>query len=65
VARRLSITTSRDSDGSVEAEAYTGILVLEDLVFDEETGRASLPPSAFDAKSMALPRLPSNPYKNK
>ena len=63
VAQRLSITTSRDNDGSVEAEAYTGILVLEDLVFDEETGRASLPPSAFDAKSMALPRLPSNPYQ--
>ena len=63
VAQRLSLTTSRNSDGSVEAETYTGILVLEDLVFDAETGRASLPPSAFDERSMALPRLPSNPYQ--
>ena len=63
VARMLSLTTSRRSDGSVESEAYTGILVLEDLVFDDETGRASLPPSAFDERSMRLPKLPSDPYE--
>lgn len=62
VAQKLSLTTERSSDGSVEAQTYTGILVLEDLVFDEETGRAFLPPSAFDEQSMKLPRLPSNPY---
>mmetsp|Transcript_29101 Transcript_29101/g.60655 ORF Transcript_29101/g.60655 Transcript_29101/m.60655 type:complete len:416 (-) Transcript_29101:263-1510(-) len=62
VARRLSLTTSRDDNGAVEAQTFTGILVLEDLVFDEETGRASLPQSAFDEQSMKLPRLPTNPY---
>ena len=62
VAKKLSLTTERSSDGTVEAQIYTGILVLEDLVFDEETGRASLPPSAFDEQSMKLPKLPSNPY---
>lgn len=62
VARRLSLTTSRDDRGRVEAETYTGIVVLEDLVFGEETGRASLPPSAFDERSMRLPGLPSNTY---
>ncbi|KAL7526663.1 hypothetical protein ACHAWF_001865 [Thalassiosira exigua] len=63
VARQLSLTTSRDSEGIVEAETYTGILVLEELVFDDETGRASLPPSAFGEESMKLQMLPSNPYK--
>ena len=62
VAKTLSLTTSRNSDGSVETEAYTGILVLEDLVFDDESGRAALPPSAFNEQSMKLPRLPNNPY---
>eukprot|EP00584_Thalassiosira_punctigera_P013266 CAMPEP_0172566186 /NCGR_PEP_ID=MMETSP1067-20121228/110929_1 /TAXON_ID=265564 ORGANISM="Thalassiosira punctigera, Strain Tpunct2005C2" /NCGR_SAMPLE_ID=MMETSP1067 /ASSEMBLY_ACC=CAM_ASM_000444 /LENGTH=411 /DNA_ID=CAMNT_0013357233 /DNA_START=11 /DNA_END=1246 /DNA_ORIENTATION=- len=63
VAKQLSLTTSRNSDGAVEAQTYTGILVLEDLVFAEDTGRASLPASAFDKQSMKLPRLPSNPYE--
>ena len=64
VSQKLSLTTERSSDGRVEAQTYTGILVLEDLVFDEETGRASLPPSAFDEQSIKfLPRLPSKTYK--
>lgn len=63
VAQKLSLTTSRKSDGTVEAETFTGIVVLEDLVFDDETGRATLPPSAFDEQSMKLPKLPRNPYK--
>lgn len=52
----------RGEDGAVEAQIYTGILVLEDLVFDEETGRASLPPSAFSEDYVRVPKLPSNPY---
>ena len=64
VTERLSLTTSRTNDGTVEAEIYTVIVVLEDLVFDEETGRASLPPSAFDKELLKLPKLPSNPYKS-
>lgn len=63
VARQLSLTTAGGgADGDVEAETYTGILALEDLVYDEETGRASLPKSAFDERYMRPPRLPNDPY---
>lgn len=63
VARQLSITVEQRKDGMVEAERYTGILVLEDLVFDSETGRASLPPSAFQRQFVQLPRFANNPYR--
>jgi len=63
VAKRLSLTTSRNPDGTIETQAYTGILVLEDLVFDEESGRAMLPESSFDEEFMKLQGLPSNPYE--
>jgi hypothetical protein len=63
VAKLLSLTTEENEDGSVvEGYTYTGIWVLEELVFDPQTGRASLPPSAFTAEYMRLPPLPSNPY---
>lgn len=62
VAKQLSLQTEAGADGVVEAQTYTGILVLEDIVFDKKTGRASLPRSAFSQESLRFPRLPSNPY---
>lgn len=62
VAKQLSLQTEAGTDGVVEAQTYTGILALEDIVFDEKTGRASLPRSAFDPESLRFPRLPNNPY---
>lgn len=46
VAQRFSLQVETTGD-VVESQTYTGILVLEDLVFDPNTGRASLPDSAF------------------
>ena len=63
VARQLSLTVEQREDGVVEAERYTRILVLEDMVFDSETGRASLPPSAFQRQFVQLPRFPNNLYR--
>jgi hypothetical protein len=60
VAQLLSLTTEQGDNGAVEAHTYTGIYVLEDIVIDRETGRASLPRSAFT--DLRLPRLPTNPY---
>lgn len=63
VAKRLSLQAETGDDGTVEAQTYTGILVLEDLVFDKDTGRAKLPMSAFMPEwYMMLPQLPRNPY---
>ena len=62
IAKSLSLQTEIDEEGGVAANTYTGIYVLEDLVFDPRTGRASLPMSAF---SLMFPRLPSNPYVRK
>jgi hypothetical protein len=54
VAQSLSLqadfSEEKDGKGIVESQTYTGILVLEDLVFDKKTGRASLPKSAFIPK---------------
>ena len=47
VAQKLSLQIDFDDDGTVASQVYTGILILEDLVFDKSTGRASLPKSAF------------------
>lgn len=47
IQQRLSLQASVDAGGAVESELYTGILVLEDFLFDKTTGRASLPESAF------------------
>lgn len=64
VAQRLSLQAETGEDGSVEAQTFTGILVLEDLVFDPETGRAMLPPSAFTPEwyMMMQQMLPKNLY---
>ena len=62
IAKSLSLQTEIDEEGGVAANLYTGIYVLEDLVFDKRTGRASLPMSAF---SLMFPLLPSNPYVRK
>ena len=63
VAKRLSLQAETGDDGTVEAQTFTGILELEDLIFDKETGRARLPPSAFMPEwYMMLPQLPRNPY---
>ena len=37
---------------------YTGILVLDDLICDEDMGKAYLLPSAVGEQSMKLQRLP-------
>jgi hypothetical protein len=65
IAQRLSLQTDTGEGGVVESQTYTGILVLEDLVFDSKTGRASLPASAFEERfyEMALQMLPKNPYR--
>lgn len=47
LAQSLSLQTDTGDSGVVESQTYTGILALEELVFDPETGRASLPKSAF------------------
>jgi hypothetical protein len=47
IQQRLTLQTTVEEGGVVESQVYTGILVLEDLVFDETTGRARLPDSAF------------------
>ena len=62
VANKLSLTADSGEDGGIEAHTYTGIHVLEDLVFGMQTGRASLPPSAFNDRYMQVPQLPGNPY---
>jgi len=61
VTKLLSLTTD-STDDVVEGNIYTGIWVLEELVLDAKTGRASLPPSAFTSEYMRLPPLPQNPY---
>jgi hypothetical protein len=69
VAKQISLTASLGvaEDGTqdevVEAQIFTGILELEDLEFDPETGRASLPRSAFDTQIIKPPQLPENPYR--
>lgn len=45
--QRVSLQADIGDNGAVEGEAFTGIVVLEDLVFDPVTGRASLPKTAF------------------
>lgn len=47
VQQGLTLQASVEEGGVVESQVYTGILVLEDLVFDMITGRAALPRSAF------------------
>lgn len=63
VSKSLSLQTEKSDDGGVEANMYTGILVLEDLVYDRRTGRASLPMSAF--MDLMLPQLPEDPFKKR
>ena len=65
VAKRLSLQADTGEGGVVEAQTYTGILVLEDLVFSQRTGRAKLPLSAFDEQwySMMLEMIARNPYQ--
>lgn len=60
VAKSLTLQAERSDDGGVEAHLYTGIYVLEDLVFSKRTGRATLPISAFT--DLMLPPLPTNPF---
>ncbi len=67
VAKKISLTAQigdADEDGkvTVEGQIFTGILELEDLEIDPETGRASLPDSAYDPEQVVLPDLPENPY---
>lgn len=47
VAQRISLQADTDDNGLVAAQTYTGILVLEDILFSEKNGRAYLPQSAF------------------
>lgn len=63
VSGRISLQADSGDDGIVESQTYTGILVLEDLVFDKETGRASLPKSAFlpEWYVQVLQRVSENP----
>jgi hypothetical protein len=65
VAATLSLTAEIDDVGKdgkviVEGQSYTEILELEDLEIDPETGRASLPDSAYDPEQVVLPDLPDN-----
>jgi hypothetical protein len=60
VQQSLTLQAESGNDGTIEGNTYTGIYVLEDLVFSKKTGRATLPLSAFS--DLMLPRLPSNPY---
>lgn len=60
VQKSLTLQTDSGDDGSIEGNTYTGIYVLEDLVFNKKTGRATLPLSAFS--DLMLPPLPRNPY---
>jgi hypothetical protein len=64
VAQTLSLQADTGEGGVVEAQVYTGILVLEELVFDKETGRASLPMSAFMPVwyMTVLKMMPKNTY---
>ena len=64
VAQRISLQADTGEGGIVESQTYTGILVLEELVFDKETGRASLPRSALTPEWFieALQMFPKNPY---
>ncbi|KAL3775877.1 hypothetical protein HJC23_000536 [Cyclotella cryptica] len=45
--QRVSLQTDPGEDGTIDGQTYTGIVVLEDLVYDPDTGRASLPQSAY------------------
>jgi hypothetical protein len=47
LSRRLSLQADLGEGGVVESQVYTGILLLEDLQYEIETGRAYLPKSAF------------------
>ncbi|CAB9523025.1 expressed unknown protein [Seminavis robusta] len=64
VQQSLSLQADTGEGGVIEAQTYTGILVLEDLVFDKATGRASLPSSAFVPEwyMKALKMMSKNPY---
>jgi len=66
LAQSLSLQTDTGDSGEVESQTYTGILALEDLVFDPETGRASLPKSAFQPEwySEVLMMLSKNAYES-
>ncbi|KAG7347247.1 hypothetical protein IV203_030614 [Nitzschia inconspicua] len=45
--KSLSLQADLGEGGVVESQVYTGILLLEDIQFNEKTGRAYLPKSAF------------------
>jgi hypothetical protein len=64
VAQRISLQTDLGGGVMVESQVYTGIVVLEDLVFDSKTGRVSLPKSAFvpDWYRMVQDMFLKNPY---
>ena len=61
-AQMVTLQTDADDTGEIASQIYTGIVVLEDLIFDKETGRASLPPSAFQPEwySMVLRMISSD-----
>lgn len=63
VAQRISLQADPEEGGLLESQLYTGILVLEDLVFDKETGRASLPKSAFMREFFTMMDMMKNPYR--
>lgn len=63
VSSNLSLQIAKGDDGEeIEGNMFTGILVLEDLVYDQ-MGRASLPMSAFT--DVMLPQLPERTYKKR
>jgi hypothetical protein len=41
----VSLQANSGEDGTIKGQVYTGIVVLDDLVYDQHTGRASLPSS--------------------
>ena len=54
--------SDNDNDGIIESSLYTGIYILEELQFNKDTGRATLPKSAFTKEYMKLPPILTNPY---
>lgn len=62
--KQKDVAQLNEDGDEIEAHVYTGIYILEDLVYDKETGRASLPNSAFLQSKLKMKPLPSNLYNN-